>query len=161
MRKSRLAKKFLFSAMIVEGVYIVLLTVLTLLQKQLKLAQNAPLGTRDLFYFPIDDVAVAVVSLLVMTALTYAMLPRLKANARLGKYPAIGMILFGAVTPVISMLTTKWEVSRYSSEKTSTVEHMISAEYLNGAIAWVAPLLFVAAALFVIGSAIALCTKDE
>lgn len=161
MTKKKLAKRLLLSAMIAEGVHILALLALVLLQGKIKVTQNAPMGAREIFFFPIDNVLVAVLSLLVMGVLAFLMLPRLSAGAKQGKLPLIGMLFFGAGVPVLSMIGTRLQYAWYTSEKTSSMEYMISAECVEQSIEWVAPLLFIAAALFVAGSAIACCAKSE
>ena len=61
MNKKKTAKRLLAAAVAISGAYLVILILISCLQKWLKPMQDAPLGVRDTFYFPIDDVVVSAV----------------------------------------------------------------------------------------------------
>ncbi len=164
MDKKKIARKLLITAMAVSGIYLVILILLTCLQKWLKPLQNAPLGVRNTFYLPIDDLTVSAVCLVLMILFSLVLLRRVKAGAKAGSLPWVGMVGFGILVPFLSKLASYCESLRLSAAQTSTEEsinYVMSASYVHDITAWITPLLFVSSAIFVAGCAIALCVKES
>lgn len=164
MDKKKTAKKLLIAAMSVSGAYLVILILISCLQKWLKPLQNAPLGVRSTFYFPIDDVAVSAVCFALMLLLSLVLLHRVKLDARTGGVPVFGIVVFGVLVPFVQKLAAYWENLRIAGGQVATensINYVTSASYVHELTAWAVPLLFVSCALFAAGCAVALFAKGN
>lgn len=103
MNKKKTSIKLLTAALIVNGIYLLILVLMTCFQKWIKTSvQNAPLGARTTFYFPYDDVIFAAVCLVLMLAISLVLISRVKAGAKTGALPVCGMVFFGVLVPYLS-----------------------------------------------------------
>lgn len=164
MNKKKASVKLLTAALIVNGVYLLILVLMTCFQKWLKSSvQNAPLGVQNTFYFPYDDVIFAAVCLVLMLVFSLILISRVKAGAKTGALPVCGMIFFGVLMPYLFKVTSYIEDLRISGAEVATedsINYMMSASYVHDLTAWALPLLYVSAAVFVAGCAISLCTRE-
>ena len=164
MNKKKASVKLLTAALIVNGVYLLILALMTCFQKWLKSSvQNAPLGVQTTFYFPYDDVIFAAVCLVLMLAFSLILIYRIKAGAKTGALPVYGMIFFGVLMPYLSKVASHLESLRIADSQAATEEsinYVMSASYVHDLTAWALPLLFVSAAVFIAGCAVSLCTRE-
>lgn len=164
MNKKKASVKLLSAALIVNGVYLLILVLMTCFQKWMKSSlQNAPLGVQTTFYFPYDDVIFAAVCLVLMLVLSLILISRVKAGARTGALPVCGMVFFGVLVPYLSKVASHLESLRIADSQVATedsINYVVSASYVHNLTAWALPLLFVSAAVFVAGCAVSLCARE-
>lgn len=164
MNKKKTSIKLLTAALIVNGIYLLILVLMTCFQKWIKTSvQNAPLGARTTFYFPYDDVIFAAVCLVLMLAISLVLISRIKAGAKTGTLPVCGMVFFGVLVPYLSKIASHLESLRIADSQAATEEsinYVMSASYVHDLTAWALPLFFVSAAVFVAGCAVSLCARE-
>lgn len=164
MNRKKAAEKLFAAACIVNGVYLLILILMTCLQKWLKSSlQHAPLGVQNAFYFPYDDIILAGVCFVLMLVLSLAVVSRMRAGAKGKGLPVCGMVIFGILVPYLSKLVSYLESLRVAGSQIATedsINYVMSASYVHEITAWALPLLFVSGALFVAGGAVSLCVRE-
>ena len=164
MNKKKTAKRLLAAAVAISGAYLVILILISCLQKWLKPMQDAPLGVRDTFYFPIDDVVVSAVCFVFMLLISLVLIRRIGRGMKTGGLPAVGIAAFGVLVPFVQKLAAYWEGIRLADGQVSTeasIDYVTSASYVHDLTAWAVPLLFVSCALFAAGCAAALFAREN
>lgn len=163
MKRKKTAGTILTIAWIAAVAYLIALALIIGLQKSLKTLQSAPIGARNLFYVPYDNVIFAVLMFAFILTIALVLIKRMKTGGKTGTPAMIGMIAVGGAAPFLNLFITYLEslrLSEYNKATEAAMNYIMSASYVHDLTAYLNPLLLLIGSVFLIGATMSLSLRD-
>ena len=157
MNRKKLARKALLAAIITYAVYFAAILAVILLQKQLKPLYHAPLGAVNTFYFPTGEFLFVAVCAVLMLALVLCIL---RGLGRRSSLPVAGLVLFGALYPLVEKLVG-FLVGKALEKTVNDASTVLSIDYVQKLMEIFSPLAWIGIMLFASGCAFAISAQGE